>query len=78
MTPNERSHQPDDLLNSAEVARLLRLSVPTLERMRCQGTGPAYIKLGNGRRARVVYRRDDIEAWLRALRFEKTDQYTTR
>lgn len=68
----------NDLLTTVDAARLLLLSVPTLERMRSLGTGPTFIKLGTGRRARVVYRRSDIEAWLETLRFQKTDQYTTR
>ena len=76
---NEQRTSPDcELLNSSEVAKLLHLSVPTLERMRSLGTGPTFIKLGTGKRARVVYRRSDIDAWLEGLRFQKTDQYINR
>ena len=75
-TSNNKSAETD-LLTTVQAARLLRLSVPTLERMRSLGTGPTFIKLGTGKRARVVYRRTDIEAWLDTLRFQKTDQYTT-
>ena len=37
---------PDALLNSHEVAELLKLSDRTLERHRAAGTGPAYIAVG--------------------------------
>lgn len=59
-------HHPagPDLLITREAASLLRLSVPTLERFRLTGAGPLFIKLGEGKRARVVYRRADVEAWL--------------
>jgi predicted DNA-binding transcriptional regulator AlpA len=53
-----------DLLTCKEAAHLLRLSVPTLERLRAQSVGPKYIKLGTGKRARVVYRRSDLNDWL--------------
>ena len=66
----------DELLNCRETAQTLRLSVPTLERMRAQGTGPPFHKLGAGKRARVVYRRGDIAAWLQSLRFKSTSEYS--
>lgn len=72
---NARDVSNEDLLNSRETASVVRLSVPTLERMRSQGNGPPFIKLGTGKRARVVYRRSDIEAWLSALRFQSTRDY---
>lgn len=65
----------DELLNSREAADVLRLSVPTLERMRCQGTGPPFIKLGSGKRARVVYRRGDLDAWIASMRHQSTSEY---
>jgi predicted DNA-binding transcriptional regulator AlpA len=55
---------PDTLLVCKEAATFLRLSVPTLERLRAQGVGPAFIKLGSGKRARVVYRLQDLLDWL--------------
>lgn len=68
----------DDLLNCRETAKAVRLSVSTLERMRLDGSGPAFIKLGAGKkRARVVYRRSDIDAWLLRQRFQSTSQYTS-
>jgi Helix-turn-helix domain len=52
------------LLTPKEVAYLLRLSVKTLERFRSEGGGPPFIKLGNGKRARVVYPALDLRIWL--------------
>lgn len=66
----------DDLLNCRETSTTLRLSLSTLERMRLDGSGPAFIKLGAGKkRARVVYRRSDIDAWLKSQRFQCTSDY---
>jgi predicted DNA-binding transcriptional regulator AlpA len=48
------------LLNQDEAAKALRLSTRTLERLRLQGGGPQYVKM----RKRVLYRANDIEAWI--------------
>ena len=45
---------------NARAARLLDLSPRTLEKHRCDGTGPVYHKLGG----RVVYAVADLEAWV--------------
>lgn len=52
------------LLDTCSAAKLLTLSNRTLEAMRLADTGPPYIKLGKGPRAKVVYHRDDLMAWL--------------
>jgi TfoX/Sxy family transcriptional regulator of competence genes len=64
-----------DLLTTAETARYLRLGVSTLERMRLDASGPRFLKLGAGKRARVVYRRADLLAWLSAQEFKSTAEY---
>jgi predicted DNA-binding transcriptional regulator AlpA len=51
------------LLNQTEAAELLRLSQRTLERLRCVGGGPRFVRL----RGSVRYRIMDIEEWI-ALR----------
>jgi predicted DNA-binding transcriptional regulator AlpA len=48
------------LLTAAEAARLLRLSERTLERLRCQGFGPKFVKL----KRRVLYQRSDLSKWV--------------
>ena len=75
MAENQPGLFDDDLLNCQETAELLRLALSTLERMRLAGTGPTFIKLGQGKRSRVVYRRGDIETWLKSQTFQSTSQY---
>jgi predicted DNA-binding transcriptional regulator AlpA len=47
-------------LTASEAARVLGLAPSTLAKLRLSGNGPLYCKLGR----RVVYRRDDLVAWL--------------
>ena len=49
-------------VRTVEAARLLGLSPRTLEKHRCDGTGPIYRKLGG----RVVYTVTDLQAWIDA------------
>lgn len=51
---------PPRYLRTPEAARFLGLSGRTLEKHRTYGTGPRYSKLGG----RVVYRIDDLQAWV--------------
>jgi excisionase family DNA binding protein len=63
------------LLTTREAAQYVRLSRSTLERKRLDGSGPPFVKLGLGKRARVVYRRTELDHWLRTLSFASTSQY---
>ena len=67
--------EPRRYLNSAEAARILRLSARTLERMRVEGSGPKYLKAGRGTRARVLYRPADLDSWLESRTFNSTSEY---
>lgn len=60
------SLKDDALVPTAEAAQLLGLAAKTLREWRSKRTGPTALKLGTGPRARVVYRRSDLEAWTRA------------
>lgn len=51
-------------VTTQEAAGLLRLSPRTLERHRVQGTGPRYMKVGPGKRARVLYAVEDLNDWI--------------
>ncbi len=54
-------------LTTKEAADLARLSPRSLERMRGEGRGPRYCKIGGGaggKRGRVVYPRSYVIAWL--------------
>lgn len=59
------------VLNASDTAKLLGLSTSTLAKMRLYGTGPGYSKLGR----RVVYRPEELEAWIAANRFQSTSEY---
>ncbi len=56
-------HQPA-LLTITEAAEALRTPVATLRYWRHLGTGPRSFRLGR----RVLYRRDDLHAWIDARR----------
>ena len=49
------------LLTNGEAAKYLRLKPATLDRMRVQGRGPRYIKVG-----RILYDIKDLDEWLNA------------
>ena len=51
---------PPRYLRTPEAARIVGLSIRTLEKHRIYGTGPRYSKLGG----RVVYRIEDLQAWV--------------
>ena len=50
------------LLTQREAAAVLCLSERTLERLRCTGTGPRFVRAGRC----VRYREVDLEAWIAA------------
>ena len=62
-------------LTTIEVAERLRISRRTLERMRVDGTGPRYIKVGPGKKSRVLYREADVVAWIDQYQFGSTSEY---
>jgi hypothetical protein len=49
-----------DLLKGPELAEWIRTPETTLAYWRHIGYGPKYLRVGK----RVLYRRDDVEAWL--------------
>ncbi|GAB5509536.1 MAG: hypothetical protein Rhims3KO_09370 [Hyphomicrobiales bacterium] len=59
------------VLSADQVASQLDLSPSTLAKMRLSGNGPPYSKLGR----RVVYRPEDIDAWIASRRFRSTSEY---
>jgi excisionase family DNA binding protein len=50
----------ESLLNQKQAARVLGVSVRTLERHRVAGTGPRWARLGR----LVRYRQSDLTAWV--------------
>jgi hypothetical protein len=59
------SLKDDTLLSTAEAARLVGLTPKTLRQLRCDRAGPRCLKLGTTKQARTVYRRSDLERWIR-------------
>ena len=57
---NSRNSALLELLATREVAHLLGISHKTLERMRMEGTGPKFIKVGRS----VRYRLSDVQEWI--------------
>ncbi len=57
-------------VRTPEAARLLDLSPRTLEKHRCDGTGPIFHKLGG----RVVYAVCDLHAWVKAGARQSTSE----
>ena len=64
-----------ELLTTSEAASRVRLSPRTLERLRVSGEGPRYLKAGPGKRARVLYRQQDLEYWLLRYSYHSTSEY---
>ncbi len=65
-------HQDSPIvLSSKAVSQITGLSVSTLAKMRLSGDGPPYAKLGR----RVVYRPEDIDAWIAQNRYRSTSEY---
>jgi predicted DNA-binding transcriptional regulator AlpA len=63
------------LIAQKEAARLLRLSVRTLERHRVAGTGPRWVRLGR----LVRYRQSDLTDWVETnLRFSTSQVVAPR
>ncbi len=60
------SLKDDCLYGTAEAARLVGLSPKSMRQLRCDRTGPRCFKLGTAKQARTVYRRSDLERWVRA------------
>lgn len=50
---------PDGRMDTTNAAAYLGLSEKTLAMMRCNGTGPKYIKRG-----RIFYYQEDLAIWL--------------
>lgn len=53
----------DAIWTPSETAAFLRVTVGTLANWRVSGRGPAYVKLGDGRTARIGYYESVVRAW---------------
>jgi predicted DNA-binding transcriptional regulator AlpA len=62
------------VVSTAEAARVLGLSESTLAKLRLNGNGPVYCKLGR----RVVYRPAELEQWLQSRTTRDTSDADAR
>jgi len=60
-------------MSVADVADYLGCSESWLNKARWKGGGPDYVKMGR----KVMYRFDDVQAWLEEHRFKNTAEYLT-
>jgi predicted DNA-binding transcriptional regulator AlpA len=51
----------DPLLTEKELSVWVGVSIPNLQRMRSNGTGPRHVQLSP---RRIGYRRSDVETWI--------------
>jgi hypothetical protein len=70
MKPPTGEHRYDALVPVADLderraAEYLGLSARALQSLRYRGKGPVYYKIGDGPKARVAYRYDDLRTWQR-------------
>jgi predicted DNA-binding transcriptional regulator AlpA len=69
-----QSHTPTTkAFSTSEAAQYCGSSASTFEKLRLTGGGPVYSKLGR----RVVYRIEDLDAWLAANRRRSTSDQGT-
>ena len=68
------THHLESLFTTRQLAKYLGLKEQTLRKWRLSGDGPQYVRLGDGPRARVVYRMADIQKWLDARSYQSTSE----
>ena len=59
-------------MSVADVADFLGCSESWLNKVRWKGDGPHYVKMGR----KVMYRIDDVQAWLGEHRYKSTVEYS--
>ena len=67
---SDMNHANGEFLSTRKAAAALGLSPRTLDRYRETGAGPAYHRFGQ----RIVYRRDDLDAWAAKRRVPAADE----
>ncbi|MFD3849224.1 helix-turn-helix domain-containing protein [Streptomyces microflavus] len=65
-TMNTELPEAQEWLSPRTASKVYDIPAQTLARWRCEGTGPAYTKLGNAANSPIRYRRKDFEAWVTA------------
>jgi predicted DNA-binding transcriptional regulator AlpA len=63
----------DPILSERELAEWLGVSLPSLQRMRAEGTGPRFVQLTQ---RRIGYRKSAVELWLSARTIDRVGALT--
>jgi predicted DNA-binding transcriptional regulator AlpA len=66
----DKRDNPQELLRTSGAAAITGLSVSTLNKLRCSGGGPAFLKLGRA----VRYKPVDLKDWLDSRRVMSTSE----
>jgi predicted DNA-binding transcriptional regulator AlpA len=64
MTITNPVRSDDRLVRPADAAPILHISVTHLAKLRMNGGGPPFVKLGTGKQGSVRYRLSDLERWI--------------
>lgn len=76
MTPRiENEARISDLLGNDQAAAYLGRSGSWLNQLRASGGGPRYLKFGKGGKARVMYRKADLDAYLDSCVVDPAQRY---
>lgn len=67
-----KNHELRELLRTSGAAAITGLSISTLNKLRCAGGGPAFLKLGRA----IRYDLHDLNEWLGAKRRKNTSEAT--
>jgi hypothetical protein len=70
----ERMRTKPLFLTTEEAAKVLALSPASLRQMRYEGTGPAFVRMGEGPKSPIRYPRDSVHMWA----WTRTRQHATR
>jgi len=60
-----------NIMTTREAANYLGLAISTLNKWRCFGDGPKFLKLGRA----IRYRQEDLDAFLMSRQLESTSEY---
>ncbi|CAA7627355.1 conserved hypothetical protein [Candidatus Terasakiella magnetica] len=60
-----------EYLSTKEMAKIIKLSTRTIERLRLNGKGPKFYKIGKA----IRYRRDEVEAWAEQVAATSLSQF---
>ena len=63
----------EEYLDPLAAANFTKRSKSTLDKLRCSGNGPRFIRAGR----KILYKKTDLIAWLDSKTFGSTSEYVT-